>query len=151
MPCRDTPTAQGSLGSSRRLFLPSAKTKTKRDREVPITKPLLAVLEMRKHGPDGTEHGPGAYVFGNSVGEVRKDIKTQWHRVLEAAKIVNFRVPRPPARGCVTLARKRSGPAPRDQRMARPLGHQTTSIYVRAKSTGRNARGRLEQFREEQE
>ena len=35
---------------------------------VPITKPLLAILEMRKHGPDGKEHEPDDYVFGNSVG-----------------------------------------------------------------------------------
>jgi integrase len=134
------------------LFLPSVKTKTKRDRAVPITKPLLAILEMRKHGPDGKEHGPDAYVFGNSVGEVRKDIKTQWHRVLTAAKITNLRFH--DLRREAASRWLESGVVPLHE-ISAWLGHadiKTTSIYLRAKSTGvMHAADRLEQFREEQE
>jgi integrase len=72
------------------LFLPAAKTKTTRDRWVPITKSLLAILEMRKHGPDGEELGADAYVFGNAVGEARKDFKNCWSRVLKLSKIMGL-------------------------------------------------------------
>ena len=57
---------------------------------VPITKPLLAILEMRKHGPDETELGSDAYVFGNAVGEARKDFKNCWSRVLKLSKIAGL-------------------------------------------------------------
>jgi len=37
------------------ILLTAEKTKTERDRRVPITARLKAVLEMRRHGPDGNE------------------------------------------------------------------------------------------------
>jgi len=61
--------------------------KDERDGGIPITKSLLAILEMRKHAPDGTEHGSPRTCFGNEVGEPRKDFQNQWGRVCTTAKI----------------------------------------------------------------
>lgn len=60
------------------LLLPATKTKTSEARDVPMTSRLRAVLEMRRHGPDGREHGPDAFAFGNEVGERIGTIKTAW-------------------------------------------------------------------------
>jgi integrase len=46
---------------------------------------LKAVLELRKHAPDGSEHGPGAFVFGNEVGEPIADIRQAWQQTCAAA------------------------------------------------------------------
>jgi integrase len=135
------------------LFLPSVKTKTKRDRWIPITKPLLAILEMRKHAPDGTEHGPDAYVFGNAVGEPRKVFpKTQWRCVLTAAKIedLHFHDLR---RECASRWLE-SGVVSLHE-ISAWLGHtdiKTTSIYLRiTQASLPQAADRLERFHEEQE
>jgi integrase len=50
------------------LFLPAAKTKTKRDRRVPISSVLLALLRRRRNDPAGAPLGPDAYVFGDELG-----------------------------------------------------------------------------------
>jgi integrase len=117
------------------LFLPADKTKTKQDRWVPMTKPMLAVLEMRKHAPDGTEHGPDAYVFGNAVGEPRKQFpKTQWGRVCTAAKIEGLHFH--DLRREFASRLLESGVVPLHE-ISAWLGHadiQTTSIYLRITS-----------------
>lgn len=61
------------------LFLPHAKTKTKRDRRIPISTRLRAVLEMRRLDPAGDPHGPDAYVFGTEVGTKVDGFKRAWH------------------------------------------------------------------------
>jgi integrase len=50
------------------IVLPFSKTKTKRDRRVPISTRLRAVLEMRRLDPSGQPLPPDAYVFGTEVG-----------------------------------------------------------------------------------
>ena len=134
------------------LLLPASKTKTKRDREVPITKPLHAILEMRKHGPDGKEHKSDAYVFGNETGEPRNSFKTHWWRVCEAAKVEDLHFH--DLRREAASRWLESGVVPLHE-ISAWLGHtdiKTTSIYLRAKSTGvMHAADRLERFREEQE
>ena len=47
------------------IFLPAGKTKTKRDRRIPIGSRLKAVLEMRRLDPDGAPLQLDGYVFGN--------------------------------------------------------------------------------------
>ena len=69
------------------IHLPAGKTKAKKPRYVPISNRLNAVLEMRKCDPDGEEHGPDAYVFGNEIGEPMKTIKTAWRLACKRAKI----------------------------------------------------------------
>ena len=61
------------------LFLPHEKTKTKRDRWIPISTRLRAVLEMRRLDPAGDPHGPDAYVFGTEVGTKVDGFKRAWH------------------------------------------------------------------------
>ena len=107
---------------------------------------------MRKHAPDGTEHGPDAYVFGNEVGEPRKDFGNRWDRVREKAKTedLHFHDLRREAAsrwlesGVVSL-----------HEISAWLGHtdiKTTSIYLRiTQASLPQAADRLERFHEEQE
>ena len=74
-------------GQARWLVLPAAKTKTAEGRVLPISSNLRAVLELRRHAPDGREHGPSVYVFGNEVGEQVKSIRTAWELTCERAEI----------------------------------------------------------------
>jgi hypothetical protein len=63
------------------LLLPAAITKTSEARDAPLTQNLRALLEMRRHAPDGREHAADRFVFGNEVGEPVK-----YWRVREARK-----------------------------------------------------------------
>jgi integrase len=72
---------------ARWLVLPAAKTKTAEARVIPVGPNLRAVLELRRHAPDGTEHPSTAYVFGNEVGEQVKSIRTSWELTCERAEI----------------------------------------------------------------
>ncbi len=65
-------------GASRWMILPGSKTKTHESREIPIGTTLSAELEMRRLGPDGKEHTPEAYVFGNDCGEQVDFPKLGW-------------------------------------------------------------------------
>jgi integrase len=69
------------------LLLTAGKTKTSEARDVPMTSRLLAVLEMRRHAPDGREFGPDAYVFGNETGEQIGTSKTAWRAACRRAGI----------------------------------------------------------------
>ncbi len=60
------------------LVLPAGKTKTKRERRIPISTRLRAILEMRRTGPDGVEHPPHAYVFGNELGQRIGRVTRAW-------------------------------------------------------------------------
>lgn len=60
------------------LFLPAWKTKTKRDRTIPMSSRLKAVLEFRRLDPAGEEHRADAYVFGTATGERITDFKRAW-------------------------------------------------------------------------
>ena len=72
------------------IHLPAGKTKSRRTRIVPISQRLHAVLEMRRLDPDGKEHGPDAYVFGNVLGERVKSIKTAWGLTCKRATITGL-------------------------------------------------------------
>jgi integrase len=74
-------------GEARWIILPPTKTKTAEGRSIPIGPRLRAELTMRRHGPDGTEHGAGAYVFGNECGERVTSIRTAWALTCERADI----------------------------------------------------------------
>ncbi|MEO8520057.1 MAG: site-specific integrase [Acidobacteriota bacterium] len=64
------------------LFLPASKTKTRRDRRIPISARLQLILDMRKMDPEGKEHSPAAYVFGNEVGDPIVTFKRAWERAV---------------------------------------------------------------------
>lgn len=77
-------------GVARYIDLPADKTKTNDPRIVPLTSRLRAVLDFRRTGPDGTEHGPDAYVFGNEAGERVGRISRAWRAACRRAKIENL-------------------------------------------------------------
>ena len=60
------------------IHLPSAKTKARRPRDLPMSQRLRAVLEMRRHSPAGGEYPADAYVFGDPTGARVKSVKTAW-------------------------------------------------------------------------
>lgn len=69
------------------LFLPGAKTKTHRDRRVPLSTVLRAILERRRLDPAGEVIPPDGYVFGDEVGRRRGSIDKAWRLTLGRAKI----------------------------------------------------------------
>jgi integrase len=79
-------------GRNPRLDLTASKTKTKRDRVVPISGRLQAILEMRRNDSAGEPHSPLAYVFGNEVGERTWSIKKAWRLTCGRAGIVGLRI-----------------------------------------------------------
>ena len=73
---RVTTTPQGQTRQS--FVLHAHKTKTATTREVPVGSRLAAVLDLRRHAPDGVPFGPDGYVFGNTCGEHVVSIKKAW-------------------------------------------------------------------------
>ena len=61
------------------IVLQAQATKTNTMRVVPVSKRVKAILEMRRHGPDGKELGPDGYVFGTETGERRKSVSHDWN------------------------------------------------------------------------
>lgn len=59
-------------------MLEAAKTKTAETRTIPIGPRLRAELDMRRHGADGEDHPPTAYIFGNEAGEQVSSIRRAW-------------------------------------------------------------------------
>jgi integrase len=72
------------------LFLPGAKTKTRRDRRVPMSSVLRAILERRRVDPAGEIIPPDGYVFGDEIGRRCVSIKTAWRLALKRAKIADL-------------------------------------------------------------
>jgi integrase len=67
------------------IVLTAAKTKTKRDRRIPISTRLRAILEMRRFDPTGEPFAADTFVFGNVLGQQVHNIKRAWnHTVLKA-------------------------------------------------------------------
>lgn len=73
------------------IFLPATKTKTKRDRRVPMSSVLRGILERRQCDPAGEVLPPDAYAFGDEIGRRRGSIKTAWMLTLKRAKIDGLR------------------------------------------------------------
>jgi integrase len=72
------------------IHLPAAKTKMRRQLDVPMTPNLRALLEMRRHDPTGAEHHPDAYVFGNELGERIGRVRRAWEGACRRAGIVGL-------------------------------------------------------------
>jgi integrase len=78
----------------RYIDLVAGNTKTNEPRRVYVTPRLADVLVARRSAPDGEEHPPEAYVFGNSVGEKVgskfESVKTGWGSACKKAGIENL-------------------------------------------------------------
>jgi integrase len=72
------------------LFLPAQKTKAKKDRRVPISSALRAVLDARRHDPAGDPLPPAAYVFGDEIGRRRGSIQTAWELTCQRAGLTDL-------------------------------------------------------------
>jgi integrase len=73
------------------LWLPGAKTKTKRPRRIPISAALYEVLVRRQRDPSGHTYEANAYVFGTDTGARVRDIKTAWVNTCRRAGIRGLR------------------------------------------------------------
>ena len=60
------------------VFLPAAKTKTKRDRRIPLSTTMRGLLEMRRFDPAGHLLALDAYVFGNALGQRADGFRRAW-------------------------------------------------------------------------
>jgi integrase len=69
-----TPTPTIRWAARAEISLPWTKTKTKKDRRIPISTRLRAILEMRRFDPDGTPLPATAFVFGNAIGQRVVDV-----------------------------------------------------------------------------
>lgn len=68
------------------FFLPAGKTKTKRDRRIPISTRLKAVLEMRRFDPAGQSLPGDGFVFGTEIGTRVQGFKRAVAGGLEGAR-----------------------------------------------------------------
>jgi integrase len=83
-----TPTPRLTWAPRSEMVLTAAKTKTRRDRRVPISARLKAILEMRALDPTGRPFAADRFVFGNTIGQRVLSIKRAWMTaVLKANEI----------------------------------------------------------------
>jgi integrase len=74
------------------LYLPGAKTKTKRPRRIPISAALHEMLVRRQRNPAGQAYGSEDYVWGTDAAGTRtRDIKTAWTNTCRRAGIRGLR------------------------------------------------------------
>ena len=76
----------------RELTIRAVTEKTRRERIVPISKRLLAVLELRLLDPAGRPLPSDAYVFGNRLGRRVKSVRTAWNNTCAAIGLQGFQL-----------------------------------------------------------
>jgi integrase len=64
------------------LFPPIAKTKTRRDRRIPVSSRLKGVLELRRLDPAGQPLPLDRYVFGSEIGGRVRGFHRAWHAAI---------------------------------------------------------------------
>ena len=99
-------------------------------RDVPMTMPVLAILEMRRHAPDGSAFPPSAFLFGDAIGQRAPAARRPWERLCAAVGITN---PHLHNLRREFACRLRETGAP-DHEVADWLGHaniSTTSTYLK--------------------
>ena len=70
----------GTTGGTR--VLPWTKTKTRRDRSIPISSRLKGILALRGVDPAGQPMSATSYVFGNEIGQRVKSVSRAWNRAV---------------------------------------------------------------------
>jgi integrase len=78
----------------RELTIRAANEKTRRQRIIPISSRLMAVLEMRRLDPAGRALPAEAYVFGNELGRRRriKSVEEAWKTAAAKAGLTDFQL-----------------------------------------------------------
>jgi integrase len=76
----------------RELTIRAEKEKTRRERIIPTSTRLLAMLEMRCHDPAGQPFGPDAYVFGDGLGRRIKSAHGAWKNAATKAGLTDFQL-----------------------------------------------------------
>jgi integrase len=76
----------------RELTIRAEKEKTRRERIIPISSRLLALLEMRRLDPAGQEHPLDAYVFGDRIGRRVKSVNGAWKSARDKARLGDFQL-----------------------------------------------------------
>ena len=76
----------------RELTIRAATEKTRRERILPISKRLLAVLELRLLDPAGRPLPLEAYVFGDPLGRRVKSVGTAWNNTCAAIGLEGFQL-----------------------------------------------------------
>ena len=76
----------------RELTIRAVTEKTRRERVQPISKRLLAVLELRLLDPAGRPLPPDAYVFGNPLGRRVKSVQAAWSNTCAAIGLEGFQL-----------------------------------------------------------
>ena len=64
--------------TGREMIIRAVNAKGKKHRHIPISRRLLAVLEMAQHDPAGHRFGPEAFVFGDEIGQRVSSPKKAW-------------------------------------------------------------------------
>lgn len=75
----------------RRIRLLARKTKDGEERVIPVSNRLLAMLEMRRTGPQGDVRTPDDFVFGDEIGSRIGSIRTAWKATCRRAGVSHLR------------------------------------------------------------
>ena len=104
--------------------------KDEEPRDVPMTELVRALLEMRRHAPDGSEFPSWAFVFGDAVGKRVRSARDPWEKLCAAVAITDLHL-HDLRREFACRLRESGAP---DHEVAAWLGHaniSTTSIYLK--------------------
>jgi len=74
----------------REIIIRAEKAKTRRDRLVPVSQRLYAILEMRRLDPSGQELPSTAYVFGDALGRQVLSVRRDWEAARKTAKLEHW-------------------------------------------------------------
>src|SRR5262245_25024723 len=74
----------------REIIIRAEKAKTRRDRLVPVSQRLFAILEMRRLDPSGQELPAHGYVFGDQLGRQVSSVRRDWERARATAGLPHW-------------------------------------------------------------
>jgi len=74
----------------REIIIRAGKAKTRRDRLVPVSQKLAAIIEMRRLDPSGQEFPPTAHVFGDALGRPVATVRRDWERARTKAGLPHW-------------------------------------------------------------
>ena len=76
----------------REWLIPAKKSKTGRSRVIPLSKRVMAILELRRLDPAGRPYPPNTYVFGDRLGRRVKSLRAAFRRACETIALKGFQL-----------------------------------------------------------